>query len=508
MGRVAVVVSVMLIACAGPPPPKPPEPVVAAPVRIDVPAATAPAWLEPPLPDGIDDPFAPIALRALGTKSAVISTRAGWFVAHLETGVTGPITIPDDAIWVGIGGDDDQVFAARPDGTLVAVGGNTLGRVKGATVWAASHHLIVAAAGERVHVSRDGVKFRSQPVAKGFIAKELFARVDGVIVAFGSVAGEAHPVTFVSKTGATWKRSAFQPAGIVQEGGMIRSSDSDCVHAVMSAGSTEWVAQETHPDVVRMTRMLDHSSTGAAPREYETSMTPAPPYDPQTAVTGTSEICARIVGSDEVPEDRHRAFDDLVGLQRSPPTRTALALLHDGKHVLSFDRATGASRVLDPPCAAPRAAHAVRGLAVLVCDTDVYVWHEDAWHHEAAVGDTVAVVVGGEHGVAVADDGTAGLFLFDRVAIRSPAAPGEGTWRPVAIPRAVIARLLPGGDVVALAGKSPDLSLVRVSPDGESVTLAAGIKLSEYLVGFDVDGTAQLHFESGTRTIWDDGTLR
>ncbi|MBA2634929.1 MAG: hypothetical protein H0U86_18350, partial [Chloroflexi bacterium] len=72
MGRVAVSVSVMLIACGGSSPPpqlRPPQQVVAAPVRIDVPAAIAAPWMEPPLHPGIDDPFAPTALRALGSKS-------------------------------------------------------------------------------------------------------------------------------------------------------------------------------------------------------------------------------------------------------------------------------------------------------------------------------------------------------------------------------------------------------------------------------------------------------
>lgn len=423
--RAALAAAAILAGACGGPTPAPviaaPRVIEAAPVRIALAPFEPAAWLEPALEAPIDDPFGDVTVVALGERSAIVMTRAGYFVAHLDLGVRGPITFPADASWIGVGATDDQVLVAKPDGTLWTEGATPLGKVKGATAWAASVHLIVAAAGERVFVSRTGKKFRSQRVAKGFAAQTVRAGVDGMITVTGLLAGET--VTFGSKTGATWTRGA--------------SADDTCPRG-------------------RSLAELLRFGTDAGDDDFATVLSPSGPCDvaptPWTPPTGT---------------------------------RSGLALVLGG--VLLLDRVTGDARVVEaPPGCDPLAAWDPRGLRLLACTNALFTYVDGAWHAEAALD---ASRIGDPQ---LADDGTVALFACAAtcgVRVRAP----DGTWRTLALDDITTYRLLPGGDVIAVANGAlvyrGEVLVAQVSADATLEIVGDTLQL---------DGL----------TVYDDGTLR
>src|SRR5262249_26763737 len=156
------------------------------------------------------------------------------------------LAVPANAAWIGIGGKDDQVFAALPDGTLhradntraAASGFTNVARVAGAARWAAANGVIAALEGDRAHVSTDGgAHLRASTVGRGLQPKDLFARADGVLVAQWSD-DSGQWVTFVSRAGDRWQKSSFQALELEQTGARIQSTLGSCHRGILAADTT------------------------------------------------------------------------------------------------------------------------------------------------------------------------------------------------------------------------------------------------------------------------------
>jgi hypothetical protein len=181
----------LLWSCSGSPPPggggePAPVPVAdAAPAASLTPvivpagvAAPAPPWFEP-LPEDADqwaDPIdlGDVRLQAVGERSALVATsKGGLFAVDGARGVVGLVKGPPGAVWFGIGGTGDAVFAADGAGTLfravdldaaVAGGFTEVARLPGAVAWDATAGLVAGATADRVHYATGrGDRLRPAP---------------------------------------------------------------------------------------------------------------------------------------------------------------------------------------------------------------------------------------------------------------------------------------------------------------------------------------------------------
>lgn len=535
--RLRVVALVVLPACSGgrpaPPPPAPPAPPPPAPeappppapptpLRVEAAPAAAPAWLE--LPEATVPYQALIGPRivAWGAHSIVAvddppghGDQAARYGVSTDGGVVGPLP---EAAWVGLGGKGDQVFFAAADGSLsvaadlsAAIAGKLtpVGRVAGATVWAAAPGIVAAGADGWVAVSTDGGRhFRRTTMARGHEMLELFARADKVLVARTSApapppaAGDrpgrgqiGEVVTWVSRGGTSWARSRYQPYGdLEQRGAWI--VHPQCVQSVVAAGTTRWMMMDedeaaTLDDTPLLTTMLAHGSRAvpAPPRPYFTALSPpAPRLVAARELTGEPPgDCGGTIGHGYghggwLPNgvDVLRRVRGAAGAAGPPETATGLEVLADGEcaaadvvdgdcrvlapfrrlpHLITWSRTEGRPAVIDPPGCAVRATVSASGLALALCEhrggeaTSVHALGPDRrWVDEGEL----AARPDPWRQANQAGDGT--LMLFPSCApgapchalVRSPRPLGDATaWRDVR--GGDVYRVLPGGGALVLA---------------------------------------------------------
>jgi hypothetical protein len=168
--------------------------------------------------------FHPVALDAKMAVARSGSTLLAWTEAG---GIEGPIKLPPNAPWIGIG--DGAIYAATEDGKLYraadiasarARGLVQVAQVKGARDWDAAGSVVIAAAGTVVSVSSDGGKtFRAHDFKQSI--KQVIARSDNVVLA---VPDNQWP--HISRDrGASWTPppAAYDPAKQPQ-----RCKNNDC----------------------------------------------------------------------------------------------------------------------------------------------------------------------------------------------------------------------------------------------------------------------------------------
>jgi hypothetical protein len=254
-------------------------------------------WLAPPLDDEPKDPLAGLVTVATGRHVALLRSSAGVVLAADDRrGAVGVLTPPAGAVWLGLD-VADRVYAADAAGKLWVADAvdrpfSARGQVKGAVAWDVTQ-LLVATDGKRVHVSRDGGKrFTASTPAPDERLEQVLARVDGVLVARGQA-------TWISRDGgATWARSAFQPAGaLARRGADVQRPGC----ASLSTDGETWVS------------VADWDGEGAVEEEYfpawqdlvdpDTQVLPAlPPRLPNAWTPRAAEVPApgRELEGDEV----------------------------------------------------------------------------------------------------------------------------------------------------------------------------------------------------------------
>jgi hypothetical protein len=503
-------------------------------------------WLDPtPGPDPLESPVT----VAWGNHSIVAS--AGnpvrrWVVDSTE-GVIGPLQLPANTTWVGLGGVGDDVLVALDDGTLLGATNVAalvtdqpkvhLGAVPGATSWASAPGGIVAAGvGGTVRVSTDGGRtFRATIVGAGLQVARLEARYDGVLVAQARSAGDDRLQTFLGRIDGGWRASPHQPyANLVRYGSFIvdKGPCRDSVWGVaLAADGRHWMSNVDVPLDPALVDLLSHweRSGVAPPRAYVTaSVPPPPPYDAAKDLNDENvgdtggESCGQghAGGIRRTP----RGVDVLRlvrGFARSPaPSTAGLSILGDGEcapadvvsdncrdgapyrrapHLLAWRDGSLDARVLTaPPGCVPAWAASIGGLRLLRCDAGVQTTlfaldGRGQWASEGALPVAERTIVSADQ----AEDGTIVLSscVDDggcRAFVRGPAPPGDrSAWR--ALDHGDVFRALPGGAALVLTADAP--------ADGGDVMAGAGPILAS--IHIDVPGQPRRTLGSGIRIATD-----
>ncbi len=538
---------VLAFGCSGPtkPPPGDPGPGSAAVVVDAEPApaqplrlagdTTPPGWLEPELPDGID-PFQFETTEAYGLHAGLVKTRTQYFALDERHGALGPLAVPAGAVWVGLGGATDQVFAAMEDGTLYRADDPRaalttfvqVGRVPGAVEWTASAKLVAAAVGGKVFVSTDGgKKFKSVTVDKRRPIGNLLSRSDGVILANAHSTDDAEDVvTYVSKGGGSWKKSSLQVFYPRQEGDWILT---DCDGAVMAKGSLDWVERPDEPQLWKpevryeaTTWWLDDGD------RMWTTTHPAPPADDKAKrVKGRGSPCMiDILGGGGLGYRAERMcnepFSCAARLHGALPalSQTVLQVIADGvrdddgkvtraPHLLHVDRTAGTARVIDAPAGCvPAAVYYARGLSLVACDpkdgtTPLHALAADGWHPEGVIATAPETL----REITLAEDGTAMINTSCETCAPWLRTPDGGAWAKAAIPEDTeIVRAAPGGRAVALVHAADgSYAVVLVTPGAADEILLTGVQIphtdSVEIVGGELvfDGKARLYTDGKLR---------
>ncbi len=489
-------------------------------------------WLEQPFRDQLDLRLDDHEVVAIGIGTAIVSTTMGYFVLDHERGVSGLLNPPADLVWIGIGGRADAFFAATKAGVLyragtpaaAARGFTRVGKVAGASLWDAAPGIVVAAVGDRVHVSANGASFsRMRSVGKGLTITELFARHDGVVVArTRDRAGK--PKVFVTRDRKRWRAADYQPAGLRRNGAWIAGSSDGCVE-VLTSDKVHWIRTSEPTRMTPWDINLAHGDTFRLnpPAPHQTATNPAAPAYEAASDANSSLMGCRGEGA------KAGVFGALIGTvietaldpiretvrPRPPITRTEIDALSDGHcaidasgacddqrppvrmpHALALDRQSGKLRVLSlPPRCRPHQVDAISGLGLLLCKQgaslrahtlvgDVFVAE-----HTLPVASITATGVARDGTIGLASCSESGCKLF----VRLPVAAGMGGgWREVAIANAIAFRLLGRGRVLAVIEEqadenATDFSLVLSRPSGADRTLATGIHVEGFVEALDVD---------------------
>lgn len=220
-------------------------------------------------------------MLAVGQDLAVHRTRLGLMVTSLSLGVLGQLELPEDAVWVGMTGQDTLLVALRDGSILSAAALDLVPKLalkpaltlKDARAWDANGPWFVAAKGDEVYVSRDDLSAGQwRKVSPGLELRQVFVRADGVIVAYG-IRGQDTRLryTYISTDGgATFKESSYQPDQLRRDGSWIWNADMNCV-GVLSADGQTWSAD---PD---LTNLPGHDGERAQQLSLSDSLKPAPP---------------------------------------------------------------------------------------------------------------------------------------------------------------------------------------------------------------------------------------
>jgi hypothetical protein len=572
----------MLAACSGGT--KPPDTTVVTgnsppagqhPVHIELPLAEQPPWYQPPIPEPETRQGSPLLANgddlALGARSGLISIHRGGsrladtYIVDIDSLFAGPVELPSSATFVGIGGENDQVFVVLGDQlkradnveAIATTGFKTIAKVPVVNLWATAPGSVAYAEKDAVYVTTDGTgKWTKSVPAKGSVIEYLFARADGVLVA--QVKTGKRLETWISKDRKKWKSSRLQPLySIYQSGAWIRTEAMACSRAVLSADGEHWVERpavdvkwlgdsvgDSHPD-----------RWGHGPKTFITATTPpAPVFD------GTHELIGDVKNNcrgDFASGINIRMFPRIpaeVGLlsfvrdpyQQELASRTTLEVIEDGicraedvepdyklckqsgatwlrqPHLALYDYQEQTARVLTAPAGcSPRAARSAVGLGILLCDgtdsTHIYVTTKDGvWIDE---GTLPGAGYFGEHEFAA--DGT--IVLRPRCADN---APDCTAWVrspvPVGAPNAW--RAVRGGHVYRAAGSGAvlvvkattgatgklELDFAVDHPNQKRDSLITGVVIPSDPYRLVYTGSEiQLTFEDKiTQTVFDDGSLR
>jgi hypothetical protein len=314
-------------------------PASAAPlVEIDLPAPRPAPWLDRSEP-GPSDAIGVDTIEERGERTALLRTQGGWFVVHDRDGAAGPIDAPSGAVWLGLGipGGDDEVLSAAPGGQLYAASPREavkgkfreLGQVPGAQIWDAAGKIVAAGTSwDEVFVSADGGKsFRKGSVGDGQMITAVFARSDGVVVARARPLAGGAETTYVSRGGARWAKSRFQPESLEQVGAWIWSG-ADCP-TVLARDGVRWVSADVYALAERDTwpRLLHRSyavTAFALTSRVTASRPPAPVGKHEASGSGTCTAEAPAIESSPAAKSR-QVIDDRRASSSQPDATGSLA---------------------------------------------------------------------------------------------------------------------------------------------------------------------------------------
>jgi hypothetical protein len=545
------------------PPIAPSQPSLSAllPQPVTVPDAYLgkPIWLQPAAGDAtrpLRKKLSEDRGERAGRDGALIDTAAGWFWADraVDGRVHGPLKLPSGARWAGVidHGGHDAIIGAMSDGRVLvatSIADAKRGRFSergklpgfGASRWDAAAQFVVAARDDEVFVSSDGGErfIRSRP-RRDAVVTNLLVRYDGVIVAQTSGS-----TTWISKAGAHWARSAYQPKGVERIGARIRDTGG-CGISLSIDGRT-WLdpttptGDETRDLAAKLSRldpdlaaaMWEAPVTWASAIYLSSSPWPSrvpdlhrvdtpPPVDhppPKRRASGNAKSCTRAGGSvlGTLGGGGLRGVGSSCNLARCLPTA-----LGDKPHptVLSYyalgdSYCTGADRctrnatllrsptlsVLDarsnvvrlvtpPKGCALESVLSASGIGIALCRVDSRTRRVFTIDRSGKLYHEVDTNLGGaDPSVRMAIDGTLLITTGDRSWVRAPLPLGSvGAWRSVSMTGAHAYLPLPGG--VALVVRSDrvdgsDLVLYLDRPAAAAEHLVtAGVH--EHLLELDV----------------------
>lgn len=269
---------------------------------IALPAGEDAPWLEPSIPRPAREPLDGLGILASSGDHAIAGSEALFVLTSRAQGVRGsiPALAQVPPAWVGIL-DSGAIVAVPADApqqlrridspaeALTASTWPVVATLPGAQGWDASGMHIVAVVGTEVAVSRDGgdTFARSVPVARARSIPEVVVRHDGV-VAVQVDTGSHMRVLLSSDDGATWERSAWQPASIWREGSWIQGYRDPTTGALAIDGRTWAAVTSTAWDLARDQGYgwldLDFSTNllnpGPPPTRFVSPADPPPPAVP------------------------------------------------------------------------------------------------------------------------------------------------------------------------------------------------------------------------------------
>jgi len=551
-------------ACAGAPrastPEEAPGRALPRPVTLGLPSPTPAPWLEPAFANAHGDDLVNAMVSALGERAALLYSREAYYAVDLARGAAGPIALPEDARWHGIGGIGDQLFVATADDRLLraphpAIAAPSdlveIAAFPGAWAWAAAPGTVAVAVGDTVHVSRDGgASFSRTQVAPGFRVEVLLARADGLLVAQGreraarGVRGAF--ATMISKDRRTWVRSTVQnPERLWQVGGWIRSDATACAKAVLAADGDHWIALADPSPVLRklasVADLVEHGEDRVAhgPRDFLTARFPPPPaFDPAREVAGVERGGCRpsMIGGVHVKAVPHRGPgpDRLGGVRGAAgewrPGARALEILENGAcaaadadadgrcregaaldpapDLVLVDRAGAPSRIVEPPAGCvPAAARSAPGLGLVLCEAGdrtrvVALDAGGGWHEEGELAGRAPF-----DAIDIAADGTIAVFPACgeepgrpcRAWIRSPRPIGDAAaWRVLDDGEAY--RVGPGGAALVIGREGADAGspdvVLALDRPDQARRRLARIRLTASLLAARIEGD-QVKLEIG-----------
>jgi hypothetical protein len=496
-----------------------------------------PPWLEPVLADEPGCMICRIQRLAIGESAALVATDKGDVFANvLEEGVMGPMLLPADREWIGLG-KGNRPFVADASGQLwsaddlesarTAENWRRRGRVAGATHWDISSSRIVATDAARVFVSSDaGETFRAGPSLAGVMT--VLVRDDGLIAVLLAGRGDEHEIRISRDDGRTWNRSKLRAEKLVRRGAWLTNGEKrlDC-EAVLAADGRTWVrptrAEQAALENTRHwgSAVVTRSDVQAfvEPSDRETLVHPSAPTVVGHRVIAGPRACrpAKPGLVDEVPlrsdvASRSTSIRGVARLRRSsapgiPATASDVeffrdatcAAAHDGgyglckhdaaltrqPHLARIDHSRERVRVDAVPrgCERPEETLPVRGLGILMCGdgdgTRMFAAERDgSWRDEGRL-DVRRDFRSRSTGI----DGTLLLALHCpetescRTLVRAPMPAGDAAaWRLVAIPGAVTYRAGTMGSVIAIVQPDPEVAdrmqIVLARPDAEPELLA------------------------------------
>lgn len=475
------------------------------------------SWLEAPS-DERQVRVGPGELLAFGANTAIHKTSWGLFATDSRHGVIGPVTLPDQAVWVGVDGAD-RVWAATahdgkiyvaPDAKAAARATNfkQIRQFEGARAWDTNINTTIVGAGDQLHITRDaGATWHSRRVREGLSILKAFVRHDGVMVVIGSsVFDMTHPLTVTSRDGGdTWMNAEFQPKDLRRDGSWIWNADWSCV-GVLDASGKHW---SSNPDLSALpgaedprNHWLTLATTLANKRRganIATLVTPPPPaHDPKQTHKGRDGQCqdpiptaAQLRGTETAPArglqplpcqgvqcllatrpaathpTRHQTFlfSDAACAERGGCTAP-----HDAPHVGLFDRDEGLTQAAPlPPECTPHLLTNERGLTLLVCAGEpARIWTKAprrGWNFE----EELPIAGQDLDGSTSASDGT--LLLFGGcgdtgckpVFLRSPVESGaERAWTEMSVPDLLTAVAIPGDQALLVAAPTTSSSAAQL----------------------------------------------
>ena len=148
-----------------------------------------------------------------------------------------------------------------------------------------------------VQESQDaGKTWRTHELPEGFTLSQIYTRPDGVLVAFGLLAG-ARTTYIKSREDLIWRVASYQPKNLVRQGSWIWNGDTTCV-AVLAKDARTWSAtpelsalpgyQDTRNQWLSMRFEVSPPSTGFMLNGLTSA--PKPPAESMSH-QGTTERC-------------------------------------------------------------------------------------------------------------------------------------------------------------------------------------------------------------------------